>query len=45
MRKRNLERKKRKCLRCNKEFISKGKENRICSNCKISIKKILVYEG
>jgi tRNA(Ile2) C34 agmatinyltransferase TiaS len=29
-----LEEKTRKCLRCNREFLSRGKQNRMCSNCK-----------
>ena len=27
-------RKKRKCLRCGKEFLSEGPHNRLCSSCK-----------
>ena len=43
-RKKNPERKKRTCLKCNHEFVSKHRFNRICPNCMKSNQKINAQE-
>lgn len=39
---RSDERKKRACLKCREEFMSKSAAHRICSNCSVNNRKIYI---
>lgn len=40
MKKKKNDQKNRKCLKCQKSFLSEFKHNRLCYNCKVKIEEL-----